>query len=126
MSTLRVLVVDDEPLILEMVASALRNLDYEVLTANDPITALELCKSTKPCFDLLVADVLMPVMSGPELAQRVTNLCPRSAVLLMSGHVALKNIPRGAVFLAKPFLIADLYRAVEKALATLADQPPLA
>jgi CheY-like chemotaxis protein len=77
-----------------------------------------LFKSTKPYFDLLISDVVMPVMRGAELAQRVTNLYPRCAILLVSGYLAPKDIPKRAVFLGKPFLIADLYRAVEKALAT--------
>jgi CheY-like chemotaxis protein len=118
MPTLRVLVVDDEPLILDTIARALGNQGHEVHTADNPFTALELFKSTKPCFDLLISDVRMPVMCGPELAQRVTNLCPRCAILLMSGHAAPKDIPMGTVFLGKPFLIADLYRAAEEALAT--------
>jgi two-component system cell cycle sensor histidine kinase/response regulator CckA len=118
MLTVRVVVVDDEPLILGLIAATLREEGHEVHTADNALRALELFKGNEPGFDLLISDVLMPVMGGPELAQRVTKACPRCAILLMSGHCAPKDVPVGTVFLGKPFRTADLHRAVVKALAT--------
>ena len=114
----RVLVVDDEPAVLHLVAGALESRGYEVHTAGGPLAALDLVRKAKPCFDVLVSDVVMPEMCGPELARNVIRMCPRSAVVLMSGHIAGEGLPYGARFLSKPFLVSDLYRAVEMALAS--------
>ena len=116
MSMPRILVVDDEPPILRMVSIALTSRGYEVESASHPHIALELMRRSNPVFDVLVSDVIMPEMCGPELARHMVQMCPRSAVVLMSGCITPEALPKGAVFISKPFVISDLYRAVEKAL----------
>ena len=116
MSAPRVLVVDDEPAVLHLVSRALERRGYEVHAANHPLQALELVTAA-PCFDLVVSDVIMPGICGPELVRRITQVCPTIGVILMSAHMASEALPDHAAFLSKPFHMADLYSAVEKKLA---------
>jgi CheY-like chemotaxis protein len=115
MATTRVLVVDDEPAVLGLVSKALSGRGYDVHAVSSPLQALQVAHD-EPCFDLLVSDVIMPGMCGPELVRRIAQLCPTAAVVLMSAHIASETLPEHATFISKPFLLADLYSVVEKAL----------
>ncbi len=115
MATPKVLVVDDEPSVLNLVSAALSRRGYEVHAAPGPRQALELVKAAR-CFDVVVSDVIMPDMCGPELVQRIKNMCPTIAVVLMSAHIAVEAIPPHAAFISKPFQLRDLYSIVEKKL----------
>jgi DNA-binding NtrC family response regulator len=121
MSTPKVLVVDDEPAILGLVSKALSARGYEVHAASDPKRALELVRAA-PCFDLVVSDVIMPEMCGPELVRKITEMCPTTAVVLMSGYIAAEAIPLRAKFISKPFRMTDLCFAVEDVLALALDE----
>jgi DNA-binding NtrC family response regulator len=110
----RILVVDDEPAVLGVVSKALAIRGYETHAASSPARALEM--ATAAHFDLVVSDVIMPEMCGPELVRRIAQIRPTTAVLLMSGQIAAEALPTRAAFIGKPFLMKDLYLAVEKAL----------
>ena len=116
----RILVVDDEPAALRLVTRALSHRGYEVHAASSPAQALQVARIA-PCFDLLLSDVIMPEMCGPELALKIAEFCPAAAVILMSGHIACEKLPPRAAFIGKPFLLADLYAVVER---TLPSPPP--
>ena len=116
MSKVKVLVVDDEPGVLCLVADALSLRGYEVHAVPSSGLALDLVK-TMPCFDLMVSDVIMPEMCGPELATELGVLSPTTAILMMSAHFDGRDLPGSPSFISKPFLLADLYSAVEKTLA---------
>lgn len=116
MSNPKVLVVDDDPGVLRFVADALSIQGYEVHAADGPVQALELVKAM-PWFDLLVSDVIMPEMCGPELVRNIRQVCPSIAVVLMSGEFSGQELPNGAGFICKPFLLPDLYSVVERTLA---------
>lgn len=115
MAKTRVLVVDDDPGVLGLVASALSSEGYEVHAVPSPTQAVELAK-VSPCFDLLVSDVNMPDVCGPELARQITQICPTVAIVLMSGEAVGQVLPERAWFIIKPILLTDLYSVVEKAL----------
>lgn len=120
MSKPKVLVVDDEPDVLGLVAAALSIRGFEVHAASSPRQALELVK-TMPVFDLLVSDVIMPEMCGPELVKKIAQICPTIAVVMMSAYIDCEELPRSAGFISKPFLLTDLYSVVEKTLARVSD-----
>jgi signal transduction histidine kinase/CheY-like chemotaxis protein len=102
---LRVLVVDDEPDVRAVVTDMLEFAGHEVLAVADGPTALKQLKRFRP--EVLLTDVVMPDMRGPELAQRAVELRKRLRVVLMSSHVddeeALRGLPERTTFLAKPF-----------------------
>ena len=117
-----VLIVEDEPLVRQVAADALLALGYEVLSARSGIEALELlAERGERELDLLVTDLILPQMSGHEVARRVLARSPATRVLYISGH-ASATPPEGgpsrmdASFLAKPFTPRGLAAAVRAAL----------
>jgi len=101
------LVIDDEPAILRLVATVLRELGVETLTATDAETATQILKSSKP--DLIVTDVRLPGMSGIEFTRKVkaSRRLRKTPVLLMSAYSEPKE-HEGDGFFPKPFDISEL------------------
>jgi DNA-binding NtrC family response regulator len=92
-----------------------------VLAAASPNEAISLGRRHKSAIDLLVTDVVMPQMSGPQLATEILNIHPEAKLLYMSGyadHPAIKpgTEERKRVFLQKPFSPEALTNAIEKLL----------
>jgi DNA-binding response OmpR family regulator len=79
-----------------------------------------LCEQREGQFDLLVSDVVMPQMSGPQLAGKVRQLCPAIRTLFLSGYpndeLAAHGLPAGTAFLQKPFKPRDLAAKVREVL----------
>jgi len=113
----RILVVDDEPQILNLVSRALGTKGYEVVSYDCPIQTLEFVQAT-PCLDLVMSDVTMPVMSGPALVSRILEVWPQTPVVFMSAHLNRAEVPTDAGFLAKPFGLGDLFTVVDRALTS--------
>ena len=118
-----VLVVDDELVVRTLLGSALRQQGYRVVTAEDGPDALGLFGSgLRP--DLLLTDIVMPGMTGVELADQLTSLLPDLPVIFMSGFTDDLRCADGSRredvrFLAKPFRIAELTRAIAETLERL-------
>ncbi len=102
------LVVDDEPLVTQVCVRGLELAGFEVVAAGDGEEALRLAREMAS-LDLLVTDVTMPKMSGPELAARLRALRPDLPVLFMTGHAHGQldadrdALPAGSGVLPKPF-----------------------
>ncbi len=116
-----VLLVEDEPAILNLGKIMLERLGYRVLTAIDPQEALALAQTSTETLDLLITDVIMPTMNGRDLADRMKTLYPDIRVLFMSGYTADIIANRGVLdkkvnFVQKPFSLKDLAARVREAL----------
>ncbi len=111
------LLVDDEELVRTSTAYMLTELGYCVIEAASGEEALRLL-DTGQQFDLLVTDHLMPGISGTDLARRVSNSRPGTAILLVSGYAELDQLDPSLARLAKPFRKAEL----EIALSALASE----
>lgn len=116
-----VLLAEDEPLVRGLVLRVLRRYGYTVLEAHDGQQALELCQMHPGRIDLLLTDVVMPRMSGPDLARQAVAQRPDLKVLFMSGYVdrALDSkavVEANNAFLAKPFTPAQLALKVREVL----------
>jgi DNA-binding response OmpR family regulator len=114
-----ILLVEDEPMIRDLVQRILVANGHELLVAEDASAALALCRSrvAEPV-DLLLTDYALPGMGGPALAAEVQSLWPEVAVLCMSGygHETEGLLPPGARFLQKPFAAQELTDAVHDVL----------
>ncbi len=115
-----ILVIDDEPVITQLIESRLRTLDYDVLLARDGVEGLEIAVKNEP--DLVITDVLMPRMSGYDFLKALRGKSGRvrtAPVLMMSARPEMKEFFATsdiADFLPKPFTAEILIEKVHKAL----------
>jgi two-component system cell cycle sensor histidine kinase/response regulator CckA len=121
-----VLVVEDEAPVRALLVKILREGGYEVLEAARGEEALERCRAHPGDIHLLIADIVMPGLRGPEVARRARALRPGLPVLFMSGYLEegavsqLEGLPADAAFLAKPFTPEALARKVLEVLQSRA------
>ena len=117
-----ILLVEDEAFVRQAAAEALESAGYRLLSAGSAAEALEAYRKCFRPVDLLLADVVMPGMSGRELAAQFEGLSPGTRILLMTGFAeqlaAGQPSPHAKKWLAKPFSIHTLLRAVREALDT--------
>jgi CheY-like chemotaxis protein len=109
----RVFVVDDEQIISSTLATILRRSGFDAVAFTDPLEGLREARITPP--DLLISDVMMPELSGIDLAILIKKDCPDCKVLLFSGQAATANLLETAraaghdfQLLSKPIHPADL------------------
>ena len=114
----KVLLVEDEKELLELFAAELREEGYEVLPASSGAQALELIRQWAPSIDLLVADVVLPEVSGIALAHKLRKRAPGAGVLLMSGYGQILHEEIGFPVLAKPLDPTDLLEKVGSLLGS--------
>jgi signal transduction histidine kinase len=116
-SSFAILVVDDDPMIAEVTAALLEDMDHTVMIAGSGVEALELLQSKGEAIDLLLTDHAMPGMTGMELAARVRGMWPAFPIILASGYAELPSGEALNVFrLAKPYRREDLEACVISAM----------
>jgi CheY-like chemotaxis protein len=120
-----VLVVEDNHQVRDVAVAMIEDSGLEVLDAACGDDALAII-AARPDIDLMLSDVVMPGMNGPELAARALTLRPDLKVLFASGYTAgnleeVPGLPRGLELVNKPFTREDLIAAVTRAL-----EPPAA
>ncbi len=112
-----ILIVDDEPLTLRAIVRVLQSQDYNLLSADTPVRALELAEVAEDSPKLLITDINMPGMDGFVLAARLRERFDKLAVLYVCGYpIESLNIPPSDHGLAKPFTHDELLAAVHQAL----------
>jgi CheY-like chemotaxis protein len=122
MRTGTILLVEDQAAIRMLLEDVLSEAGHRVLAAADGRAALELATECAGAVDMLITDVVLPEMSGPELASRIAPLRPTMIVLYVSGytdHALLRGgaIEQGAAFLQKPFLPKSLLSKIDELLS---------
>jgi PAS domain S-box-containing protein len=126
-----ILLVEDDAMVRDLTRSMLEALGYTVLPADSARAALSVCEDAGQRVDLLLSDVVMPDMRGPELRERSTAIRPGLEVLFMSGYAPSLAMGAGgadhpARFIQKPFTMAELARSVQSALQGRAHFTPVA
>jgi two-component system cell cycle sensor histidine kinase/response regulator CckA len=116
-----VLIVEDDDALRTVACRSLRQCGYEVLVASDGAEALEQCSRREGGLHLVVTDMVMPEMSGIELAESIALSYPEIRVLLMSGYTRDETARRGIAseryaFLEKPFTPSKLAARVRELL----------
>jgi CheY-like chemotaxis protein len=113
----RILVIDDEPALCELVARMLRQEGYLVVTACNGLTGWELISSAES-FDLVITDSHMPGMSGHELVQRLREHSPTLPIVHLTGSLrSAVGLPSDVPTLLKPFDLPQLVPTVRNLLA---------
>ena len=116
-----ILVVEDEDDVRELVHEILSTHGYTVLTASNGSKALQVIQQHKDAINLLITDVVMPEMGGPELAGRIRSEHPETRVLFTSGYTDHAIVQNGVLqadvsFIQKPFTPANLTRKIREVL----------
>jgi CheY-like chemotaxis protein len=120
-ATETILLVEDEPQVRSLTRTMLARLGYRVLEAESADEALRITSGHEGPLDLLLTDVVMPRMSGTDLARHVQTARPGVRVLYMSGYTDNGVIDQGMLaagtpFIQKPFTSAGLSRKVREVL----------
>ncbi len=116
-----ILVIDDEESVRSVTRDALRRIGYEVVTAEDGRSALDLLQRPMPVFSAVLLDYTMPKLDGAETLRAIQQLRPELPVILMSGFPEAETEKRlegltVASFLPKPFNISLLRKCVEQTI----------
>src|SRR5215218_3207892 len=114
-----ILILEDDEALRAVVAETLQAAGYTVLEAESPQQAMRIATQSTSPIHLLIADVVLPVRSGPEMAVQIRNVQPNARVLLMSGYTdpLLDGNPLmvpGLPFIGKPFSRDVLLRKVRE------------
>lgn|GEM_PF-1819996 len=118
----KILLVEDNLMVMKLAEEILEAQGHTVVATNSPQKALAIAHEYSGELDLLIADVVMPHMSGPELAERLREVNPGLKVLYISGYandliVHQGHLMEGVHFLPKPFSMETLLKTVENLLA---------
>jgi len=124
MSLGKVLIVDDEPDVRQLLYDFLTGRDYEVLLASDGLDAIGMVERMKP--DLVLLDVVMPGMNGVETLRRIAEIDPPLRVIMVTANsdigLTSRLLAMGAVdYIPKPFDLDYLEQAVSIQLAASED-----
>jgi DNA-binding NtrC family response regulator len=111
-----ILVADDDPMVLRVTALILNRSGYRVLTAEDGEQAMKAFEEAPHTIELVISDVSMPGMRGPQLVRSINSVSPSTATLLMSGTPTVGEDSEGASF-PKPFTRSALVAKVRDLLA---------
>ena len=121
-SQMRILVLDDEPIVSKRLGPALEKLGCLTEAFVDPLQAMARLEQQE--FDVVITDVRMDQMDGIGVLEKVSTLYPRTKVIMITGYATLEMaheaLAKGAFdFIAKPFKPEDLRQAVAKAAQAL-------
>ncbi|MBM3519812.1 MAG: response regulator [Alphaproteobacteria bacterium] len=117
-----ILVVEDNPSVRDVAAAMIEDMGFETITASNGAEGLAAI-SSRPDINLVVSDVIMAGMNGPELAQKALSVRPGLKILFMSGYAPgslrqmQENLPNAVELVSKPFTRSDLTEKVRRALA---------
>ena len=109
-----ILVVDDEEVVRSVVRDMLESEGYTILDTGDPQHALRIAREQP--VHLLLSDVVMPLMKGPELAAKLLAVSPSTRILLMSAYQMSDVAASGRAFIGKPFSVQRLSEKVREVL----------
>jgi PAS domain S-box-containing protein len=116
-----ILLVEDEPIVRSLTRELLEEAGYRIFFASDGTEAMQQAVAIDEPIHLVITDVVMPEMSGPELASRLRKLRPETRVLYMSGYtddeiLCRKGLPENSAFIQKPFTPEQFSRKVRETL----------
>jgi CheY-like chemotaxis protein len=109
----------------EITCEYLQSRGYRVLTAASGLHALEICRSHEGPIDILLTDIVMPGIRGPELVKAALDMRPTLCVIYVSGYVDRgleSGMERNAVLLQKPYSLADLGQKIRSTVTQAVGQ----
>lgn len=117
----KILVVDDESIMRDLLTDYFEMMDYAVMSAKDGSVAWDMLNGYQSGqFDLVITDINMPIMGGIELSRLIKEKYPDMPIIMMTGYGIEKvkqDVEKAEGFLAKPFELSVLQELVEKILS---------
>jgi len=119
----KILIVEDNKSVLDFTESALISIGYNIVTANSGEIAMEIAAEHNYDFALIISDVIMPGMSGPEFVQKIKQKNPKLKFLYASGYTFDLIVKKGVVekninFISKPYNTIDLSLKIRNIIDT--------
>lgn len=117
-----ILIVEDNENVLKLVKVGLSSLGYTVETAPGGLAGLEVCRRNPEAIDVILSDIVMPEMSGPEFMQQAMDLCPNAVPIFMSAYTRDEALRAGSdhdvdiPLVTKPFRLDELARRLRELL----------
>ena len=123
----RVLYVEDEPSLAQIVSESLVSRGYDVTVATDGKSALEIYQND--AFDICVLDIMLPKMNGYELAEKISETSPNIPIIFLSAKTQTKDVLKGFEvggrdYLKKPFSMEELIARINNLLQLVPSQKP--
>jgi hypothetical protein len=116
-----ILLVEDEEALREITCEYLQSRGYNVLSANSGMQALEICRAHEAPIDILMTDIIMPGIQGPELVKAALDMRPHMHVIYVSGYtdrgLEIASKETNVVLLRKPYSLADLGHTIRSSAA---------
>lgn len=117
----KILFVDDEQFIINIVQDMLEHLGYQIETKKNPLEALELFRLKSDQFDLVITDMTMPHMTGARLSEKLMEIRPDIPVIICTGHSSMINAEKAkqlgiAEYVMKPFTMQEIAKTIRKAI----------
>ncbi|HXO37957.1 MAG TPA: response regulator [Candidatus Acidoferrum sp.] len=123
-----ILLVEDEVALREITCEYLQSRGYQLLCASSGLHALEICRTHTAPIDILMTDIIMPGIQGPELVKAALDMRPQMRVIYVSGYtdrgMEMETPDSNAVFLRKPYSLTDLGQQIRFAVSS-APPPPI-
>jgi CheY-like chemotaxis protein len=111
-----ILVADDDGSIRKLLTVVLRSAGHDVLCAGDGLEAVGLFQSSPDPIDLVITDLVMPVMNGHEAIRRMRETRPDARIICMTGY-SDQQIPEQVTLVSKPFVPGDMLACAERVLS---------
>ena len=111
-----ILLVEDEAALREITCEYLQSRGYKVLAAGTGMQALEICRAHEAPIDIVMTDIIMPGIQGPDLVKAALDMRPQMRVIYVSGYsdrgLEIATQENNAILLRKPYSLADLGRTI--------------
>jgi len=122
-----ILVIDDDREVLNFIRDILESHGYTVMPANNPLTAVDTFKNLAARIQLVITDVMMPLMEGTELIKNLRTIKPNTKIVVVSGYSndTIQKEKMADAFIKKPFEGIELLSTVRKLLDTETRRSPL-
>jgi len=114
-----ILLVDDNEIVLQTGKELLEDIGYQVLTADDGVSAIEVYLANQHDIDLLILDVVMPRLGGVDALQAIREINPQAKVIFATGYDKLRTHADDIhdVLISKPFSVGKLSRSIRQVLS---------
>lgn len=115
----KILIIDDEEIVRDLLAEVLSDADFQAVTAENGLVALDLFRNAETVFDLVIVDMSMPGMSGPEVCKALRTINPFQKIIIATGNYStdeeVAELKKNGIsqIVRKPFNMGELFSIID-------------